>query len=116
MCLDIVVEKDSFECDGVFATPTSGCDLPWVGSENPNPDPTGMCIPPENEFAGYQLTEHRELVDRRITQRADCTSSVSETVLQVLANQGNPPRPCPDPAAWSQTNETVHSIRFVPCP
>jgi hypothetical protein len=115
MCLDVVVERQTFECQGVLIPPDTGCELPWLDPDDPNPDPTGMCIPEQPEFGGWQLTERVELIDKRVTARADCTDSVSETVLQQLPNRGNPPRACPDPAGWTQTNETVQSIRFVPC-
>jgi len=117
MCLDVVVERHTFECQA-YLIPGEGCDLPGGADwDDPNPDPTGQCVPPESEFGGWHLSERREVIEKRVTQRAaDCTATVSETVLQTLPNLGNPPRPCPDNAGWTSIDETVQSIRFVPCP
>jgi len=115
MCLDVVVERHTFECQGILI-PGEGCDLPWGDYDDPNADPTGQCVPSKPEFGGWQLSERRQIIEKRVTARADCTDSVSESELQTLPNLGNPPRPCPDNAGWTSVDETVQSIRFVPCP
>src|SRR5688572_26902557 len=110
LCVDTVVERQTFECVPYFKTPTEGCDLPWIDPTDPNPDPWGQglgCVPPKPEIGGYLLRETVQLIQKRVRQPGDCTSSVTESVLQDLPDQGNPPRPCPDPGPWVSTNETI---------
>ncbi len=121
ICIDSVVEIQALECQAYFepADP-GGCDLPWIYDLIPNPDPRSTCIPPRSKFAGYALITRAELVERHVRQRADCTTSVTGTVLQRLTPNPSvhPARSCPDPggAEWTSTNQVVRSIRFVACP
>src|SRR4026209_2423826 len=60
MCIDVVVERQTFECAPYFKPPIEGCDLPWIDPTNPNPDPWGQglgCVPPKPEVGGYLLSE-----------------------------------------------------------
>jgi hypothetical protein len=115
LCTNVILERQTFECRGYFEIPYDGCPLPWIDSQNPNPDLGGWCVPPENQFGGYLLSERVERIEQQVRQGPDCRSVVTETVLQVLPNLGNPPRPCPDPGPWDSTSDTVLSIQFVAC-
>ena len=119
MCVELVVERREFECAPFIAPPPTGCDLPWITPEEPNPVPPGFedqCIPEKGELAGYDLLERAELVERHVMQHADCTSTVTKTVLQQLPLSGNSPRPCPDPGPWLERNEILRTIQFHRCP
>jgi hypothetical protein len=118
LCTKVIVERQAFECAPFFAPGYDGCDLPWIDAYNPNPDYGGQgfqCIPSEPEFAGYHLSERVERVERTTRQDANCQTVISETVLQVLPDRGNPPRPCPDPGPWASSNETLLSLQFISC-
>jgi hypothetical protein len=67
------------------------------------------------EVGGYDLDERVERVELVTTQGADCQASTSETVLQELPDQGNPPRECPGPGAWVSQDERIVSIQFFAC-
>ena len=111
------MERQTYDCTGHLAVPLEGCPLPWLDNENSNPDFGGQCIPPVAEFDGFGVTERVDLVQRRVRQSAaDCTTTVTETVLSHLAPTGNPPpRPCPDGGPWSSTSDRVQSFRVVAC-
>jgi hypothetical protein len=119
MCVELVVERREFECAPFIAPPLKGCDLPWITPEEPNPVPPGVedqCIPEDGELAGYGLLERAELIERHVVQHADCTSMVTDTVLQQLPRRGNNMRPCPDPGPWLEHDEVLHTIQFRRCP
>jgi hypothetical protein len=116
-CSKVVVERQTFECLPYFV-PGDRCDLPWIDAGNPNPDWSGQgdqCIPEEPELGGYHLDERVERVEIVTTQGADCQAKSVETVLQVLPDRGNPPRPCGDPGAWTSTDERFVSIQLFRC-
>ena len=116
-CSIVVVERQTFACRPYFA-PGERCDLPWVDASWPNPDWFGQgdqCIPEKGEVAGYDLDERVERIELVTTQGDDCQATTSETVVQVLPDRNNPPRPCPDPAAWASEDERIVSIRFMEC-
>jgi hypothetical protein len=115
ICTNVVLERQTFECIGYFEPAYDGCPLPWIDSENPNPDLGDWCVPREPEFGGYFLRERVERIERQVRQGADCRTVVTETVLQELPDRGNPPRPCPDNGPWDSTSDTTLSIQFVAC-
>jgi len=117
-CVELTGVRQTFECTGFFLPPTTGCDLPWVDSGHPTGGPRGvrdLCVPEEPEFGGFVLREDVDRVRRRVHFKPDCTSEATEVELQQLPDRGNPPRPCPDPGVWTETNFGVESIRFVRC-
>jgi hypothetical protein len=117
LCTNVVVERQTFECNGYFEPAYEGCRLPGIDSENPNPllGPEEWCVPSENEFGGFALSERVQRIERRVRQDAACQTVVTETVLEDLPPRNNPPRPCPDPGPWDWSDETVLSIQFVAC-
>ena len=123
-CLVAITERTDFNCSPVVALPTSGCDLPWpetlegIGGFGPTPLPWAdvfSCIPEDPTLLGYRLFEDRQLVEQRIHHRSDCTTTVTETVLQDLPPTGAQPRSCPDVAGWRSTEETTTSVHWVAC-
>jgi hypothetical protein len=119
MCVETIVERQEFECAPFVAPPLTGCDLPWIDPDDPNPfysDGAEQCIPEKGELAGFGLLQRAELVQRIVVQTADCTSTVTETVLQQLPTSGNNTRACPDPGPWLERNEVLRSFIFRSCP
>lgn len=118
-CVETIVERREFECAPLVAPPPTGCDLPWIDPEAPNPFYSGgaeQCIPEKGELAGFGLLQRAELVQRMVVQTADCTSTVTETILQQLPTNGNNTRACPDPGPWLERNEILRSFIFRSCP
>jgi hypothetical protein len=118
LCTDMIIERQTFECDPYFLPPIDGCDLKWIDSYDPNPDFSrlgDLCVPSEPELGGYLLDERVERIRRQVRQGPDCQSIVTDTVISTLADRNNPPRPCPDGGPWASSNETILSISFVAC-
>jgi len=119
-CIVNEVDRTTYECSPMFRPPIEGCDLPWdIDARFPTSDPYGdgmHCIPEELELAGYHLFSDRGVYRQVWHHESNCTTVlVSETLIQRLS-PASPPRPCPDPGAWTQAQESITSIYFVECP
>ena len=127
-CMVVVTERTELDCSPRLALPTSGCDLPWgepaappwIGGFHPTPlpwDDIFSCIPEDATIVGWNLFEDRQLVEQFIHHKSDCTTTVKETVLEVLPPTGESDRSCPDVGGWRSVEETpVSTMYWVACP
>lgn len=118
-CVELVGVRQQLDCAGYFLPPLEGCDLPWIDSHRPTGAPFGQeewCVPKKLDFGGYHLSEDVDRVRRTVIHTGDCTTEIHDVELQQLAPLGNSTRLCPGPGAWSESNFTLESIRFVGCP
>ena len=126
-CLETVVERTRFECSQMALPPVIGCDLPsgipeWINPTSPTPLPwagglSAPCIL-EPQPGPFRLKERRQLVKQHVQHHSDCTSTVTETVLQNLPLTGEAPDECPGGAigAWTSIEEVPVSVDWVACP